>query len=261
MMKAIILGCGASGGVPLITGSWGTCDPANPKNKRTRASLLIQAEGQNFLIDTAPEMREQLIREKIHRIDAVLYTHDHADHVHGIDDLRQLYFTYKEKIPIYGDQKTLERLRISFSYLFDSGPDVPKIYQSFLVTHEIKPSFSLGALDIQCFEQDHGYSTSLGYRFGSLAYSTDVVRLSEKAFRMLEGVDTWIVDCLCHEEKPTHSHLSQTLEWIERVKPRRAILTHLNHTMDYERLRKELPVSVEPAYDGMALDFSCHKLS
>lgn len=253
-MRVTILGCGSSGGVPLATGEWGVCDPKNPRNKRRRVSIAVEKNGTTLLVDTSPDLREQCLAARIQKIDAILYTHDHADHTHGIDDLKPFFYRNKKPTPLYGNAETIDSIRRRFSYAFPSEEIQPDIYRSFVTTHVIDAPFQVGDIEITPFLQGHGYSTSLGYRFDKMAYSTDVVTLDEEAFRILEGVDLWIVDCIERNPRPTHSHLTKTLEWIKRVKPRRAILTHMSHLLDYECLRKELPKGVEPAYDGLIIE-------
>lgn len=253
-MRITILGCGASGGVPLITGEWGECDPNNPKNRRQRASIAVERNGITLLVDTSPDLRAQCLSANIQKIDAVLYTHDHADHTHGIDDLRPFLHHYKTPIPVYGDEETLAFLKSRFGYAFPIQETGPAIYRSFVVDKVVKGPFEIGDIPIQPFLQNHGYSTSLGYRFEKVAYSTDVVDLEEEAFQALEGVDVWIVDCIAMDPKPTHSHLAKTLEWIERVRPRKAYLTHMSPLLDYDKLLKVLPEGVEPAYDGLVIE-------
>lgn len=256
-MRITILGCGPSGGVPLVGDVWGGCDPLNPKNRRLRTSALIQNEGANLLIDTSPDLRQQLLQAQISTIDAVLYTHDHADHIHGIDDLRSVYFGMRQgPIPVYGSKITLDALQERFSYLFAPREVArPALYPEILSPHIIDLSpFKLHGLQFQPFEQDHGYSTTLGFRFDDAAYSTDVVRLDECAFEALEGLDLWIVDCLSRVPRPSHAHLALTLSWIKRLKPKRAVLIHLNQEMDYDAVSRGLPRGVELAYDGMRID-------
>lgn len=256
--KIIILGCGPSGGIPLIGpqsgGFWGICDPSNPKNRRMRASIYVEYEDKKLLVDTSPDFRQQFLTFGLSDIDAVLYTHDHADHTHGIDELRSLFFARKERIiPIYGDQKTIETLRGRFFYLFEGGQHYiyPKILESYCVEH----LFSVQGTHITGFSQGHGGGTSLGYRFGDVAYSTDVTDFDERAQECLKGLEVWIIDCLSREPKPSHLHLEKTLQWIEKMKPKRAILTHMNPSLDYETLKKGLPPHIEPAYDGMVIEF------
>jgi phosphoribosyl 1,2-cyclic phosphate phosphodiesterase len=240
----------------MIGGIWGDCDPANPRNRRTRASILVEQGGTTLLVDTGPELRLQLASVGVSKLDGVLYTHAHADHCHGIDDLRGINNINGQPIDVYGDSDTLRQLRERFAYCFQP-PVKPGHYAArpSLIPYTITEPFTVGAIDVVPFVQDHGFSESLGFRFGPIAYSTDVVRLSEEAFRTLEGVDTWIVDCVRLEPAhPVHAHWEITRGWIERVKPRRAVLTHMNHTMDYDTLARLLPPGVEPGYDGMVLE-------
>ncbi|MBP6985277.1 MAG: MBL fold metallo-hydrolase [Alphaproteobacteria bacterium] len=256
-MKLTVLGCGPSAGVPLIGGIWGACDPLNPKNRRLRTSLLIQDQGRNLLIDTSPDLRQQLISNDIKKIDAVLYTHAHSDHAHGIDELRPIYFGSRQNpIPLYGSQETMAEIQRRFDYLFKpiESELAPVAYPYICESHVIEGSFQLWGHDIIAFNQDHGHSLTTGYRFKDFAYSTDVVRLDEAAFEVLKGVDTWFIDCLDQTPKATHAHLDLTLSWIARVKPRRAILIHMNQNMDYEALRSILPAGIEPAYDNMVIE-------
>ena len=255
-MKVTILGCGASTGVPQIGGDWGVCDPTNPRNRRTRPSVLVEAQGTNILIDTSPDLRSQLLANRISRIDAVLYTHDHADHVHGIDDLRMVYrLTGRRKIPAYADPTTMVTLTRRFAYLFEGFGDAEAMYRPILIPREIDGPFTCHGVAVTPFVQDHGICASLGFRIGGFAYSTDVVRLGDEAFAVLAGVDTWVVDCLRDgDEHPTHANLATTLGWIARVRPRRAVFTHMNHQADYERMKAACPPGVEPGYDGMVIE-------
>lgn len=249
-MKVTILGCGTSVGVPTVGNHWGACDPSNPKNRRRRVSIAVEEGDTQLLIDTSPDLREQLIDAQISRLDAVLYTHDHADHTHGIDDLRLISYRMKRKVPVYGDAQTLGQLKSRFQYIFQSQDGYPAICDP----HDINGPFELGALSITPFAQGHGNTISLGYRLNQMAYSTDVNVLDEEAFAALEGIDLWIVDALRYDKHPTHAHLDLTLSWIDRIKPKRAILTHMTHDMDYETLKAQLPDGIEPAYDGMVID-------
>jgi phosphoribosyl 1,2-cyclic phosphate phosphodiesterase len=250
-MKITILGCGTSGGVPRIGNQWGDCDPTNPKNRRRRVSILVNQGETQILVDTSPDMREQCLDAGVDRLDAVLYTHEHADHTHGIDELRPLSYLNKKPINVYGSAETLDGLKHRFKYAF-----VPlgEYYRPIVEANPITGPFSVGEIEIIPFSQVHGGKETLGFRFGSIAYSTDLVELPEKSFNVLAGIDTWIVDALQKKPHPTHTHLAQTLEWIERVKPRRAILTHMALDMDYDSLVAELPAGVEPGYDGMEID-------
>jgi len=250
-MKAVILGCGSSTGVPRIDGSWGSCDPLEPKNRRSRGSILVEQGETRVLIDTSPDLRRQLLDNSISWVSAVVWSHDHADQTHGIDDLRILAYTAKKRVPVYGDDFTMKRLTRKFSYCFESIGGYPAIVEQNL----IDGPFDIGGIGIVPIEQDHGSMKSLGFRFGSeLAYSNDVVGLDEAAFAALRGVRVWIVDALRYAPHPTHSHLEQTLEWIRRVAPERAILTNLHMDLDYATLTAQLPPGVEAAYDGMVVE-------
>lgn len=252
-MKVTVLGCGTSGGVPVIGQRWGACDPKNPKNQRLRSSILLELGGKYVLVDTSPDLRYQLLRVEVPTIDAVLYTHAHADHTHGLNDLCLVSRFKDAEIPVYGDKPTLDALQKSFGYAFHN-PD-NEHYKPFLEVHEIKTEpFMLFGHTITPFEQDHGLINSLGFKVGNFAYSTDVCRLTPDVLESLKGIDTWIVDCLRREPHTTHAHLDLTLEWIRYVKPRRAILTHMSPHLDYETLRQELPPGVEPAYDGLVVE-------
>ena len=206
-MKITVLGCGSSAGVPQINGGWGDCDPDNPKNRRRRSSLLIQTEQTNLLIDCSPDCREQLLEVGLDRLSAVLFTHAHADHCHGVDDLRWINMAMGEDIPVFGRPADLDLIEHKFSYAFEPMKKEIKrfYYKPMLVRNDIAERVSIGDLEISTFEQSHGYSTTLGLRFGDFAYSTDVVQLDEKAFAALEGVKTWIVDCFRYEPHQTHS--------------------------------------------------------
>lgn len=250
-MKVTILGCGGSGGVPLVGGVWGACDPANPKNRRRRSSILIEKDDATILVDTSPDCREQLLAAGVRRLDAVLYTHAHADHLHGIDDLRAINRQMRRPIPVYAAAWTLDEIEARFAYALRPIEPGDTFYKPTLEPHVIDGPFTVAGIRIEPFVQDHGFSKTLGFRFGALAYSTDVVDLDDRAFAALAGVDVWIVDCLRERPHPTHSHLAKTVAWIERVRPRRAILTHMDVDLDYEKLRKSLPPSIEPGYDGM----------
>jgi phosphoribosyl 1,2-cyclic phosphate phosphodiesterase len=248
-MKLTILGCGTSGGVPKMPEYWGACDPSNPKNRRRRASVLIENKETALLVDTTPDLREQMLSAKVSHLDGVFYTHDHADHTHGIDDLRGFFQNSRQKIPVFSDMQTIDTLKQRFDYIFKSQNGYPAMCSARTINGPTK----VGDVTMIPFEQGHGGGVSLGYRFGDIAYSTDLNALPETAFDVLEGVKVWVVDALRYEAHPTHSHLVQTLEWIERVRPERAILTHMTWDMDYETLLSELPEGVEPAYDGMVI--------
>jgi len=231
------------------------CTSKNPKNKRSRVSVLIEIKGKNLLIDTSPDLRDQMLREGVSRVDAVLYTHDHADHTHGIDDLRSFNYLSNASIPIYADQATYDSLCMRFGYAFASVPEI--WYRPSLTAHILPDapvhSFEVLGIPVTCFEQLHGGSKTLGYRIGDFAYSTDTDGLPESAYDALAGVKTWIVDCLRYKKSMTHATVDMALEWVRRVQPELAILTHMSHELDYEVLSRELPRGVVPGYDGMTI--------
>jgi phosphoribosyl 1,2-cyclic phosphate phosphodiesterase len=253
-MKATVLGCGPSWGVPAIGPDWGRCDPTEPRNYRRRCSLLVESRGSALLIDTSPDLRQQLLNAGTARLDAVLLTHAHADHLHGIDDLRIVNKLIQRPIPFYASAASLAEVEHRFAYaLMPAVPGKP-MYRPTLTAQQIDGPFSAGGMPVVPFAQSHGYGTSLGFRIGKLAYSTDVADLDDKAFAALAGVELWVVDCLRREPHPTHSHLAKTLAWIERVGPRRAVLTHMDQSLDYRELSAELPPGVEPGYDGLTIE-------
>ncbi len=252
-MKVTILGCGGSLGVPMVGNNWGTVDPANPKNRRRRPAILVEQGASTVLIDTPTDLRDQLLDAKVERIDAVLYTHSHADHIHGIDDLRPLTWE-RGALQGYADAATRKQLMESFPYAVSNVEMNRGLYRPILTVDLVDGPLTIGDLHVIPIIQDHGYSQSLGFRFGDFAYSTDVVDLDDEAFAALDGIKAWIVDATREEPHPSHAHLDRTLGWIERLKPARAYLTHMNHTMDYDRLMQKLPPGVEPAYDGLVIE-------
>jgi phosphoribosyl 1,2-cyclic phosphate phosphodiesterase len=263
-LQATILGCGSSAGVPRLggpdgTGDWGACDPKNPKNRRRRCSLLVRRGGSTLLVDTSPDMREQLLAARVTNLDAVLMTHPHADQTNGIDDLRPLTFLMRKRVDMYADKATLDHLSWQFSYCFETpaGTEYPPIINGHVIPEPFSPFAINGAggpIPALAFWQAHGPVRSLGFRFGKLGYSSDVRGVDQSAFAALEGVETWIVDALRYKPHPTHANVETALSWIARVKPKRAILTNLHIDVDYAELAAQLPAGVEPAYDGMILD-------
>ncbi|HEX5452915.1 MAG TPA: MBL fold metallo-hydrolase [Stellaceae bacterium] len=253
-MKVTILGCGASWGVPAIGPDWGRCDPADRRNRRRRASLLVESRGRVLLIDSAPDLREQLLDAGAGRIDAVLLTHAHADHLHGIDDLRIVNQLTGNPLPFYGAADALAEAEQRFGYAMQPAMPGKPLYRPALVPIPVDGPFIAAELPVVPFAQDHGRVVSLGFRIGPLGYSTDATELDDAAFAALAGIELWIVDCLRREPHPTHSHLAKTLGWIERVRPRRAVLTHMDQSLDYRELAAELPAGVEPGYDGLSIE-------
>ena len=262
-LKVTILGSGSSGGVPRIggkdgRGEWGACDPKEPKNRRRRCSLLVERGATQVLVDCSPDMRDQLIDAGVSRLDAVLITHDHADQCHGLDDLRMVAQNMMRRVPVFTEEQTFRTLTERFGYCFKAQD--PSAYPAILDGHLIARPFKAltiegkgGAIEVLPFDQDHGLMTSLGFRFGPIAYSSDVVGLDDAAFAALAGVEVWIVDALRHKPHPTHAHVDLTLSWIRKVRPRRAVLTNLHIDLDYQTLRHSLPEGVEAAYDGMEI--------
>lgn len=250
-MEVTILGCGTSGGVPRIGNDWGACDPNEPKNRRRRCSILVRNKETQVLIDTSPDVRQQLLDAEVDRLDAVVWTHEHADQCHGIDELRVLAIRHRQRVNVWGDKKTLDILKYRFDYCFEQLDGNP--YPAILSDNLIDGPFSIGDIDFLPFDQDHGSITSLGFRMGPIGYSNDLVNLSDEGFEILAGVDTWIVDAMRYTPHPTHVNLETALKWIERLNPRRAVLTNMHVDLDYQTLCRELPDGVEPAYDGMVI--------
>jgi phosphoribosyl 1,2-cyclic phosphate phosphodiesterase len=257
-MRVTLLGCGGSQGVPNSAGQWGQCDPADPRNRRRRPSVLVETdtpegERRTILIDTGPDLREQLLGIGLRAIDAVLYTHTHADHLHGIDDLRPISNLMDRPIPAWGTLAVMDQITSRFSYAIEEKAG--GFYRPTLLPHRFEGPFEAAGVRIQPFVQDHGFTTtSTGFRIGDFAYSTDVVALDEAAFAVLDGIALWIVDCVRLKPHPTHSHLANTLDWIARLRPQRAVLTHMDASLDYATLAAQLPAGVEPGRDGLVLE-------
>ncbi len=254
-----ILGCGSSGGVPRLGGHWGDCDPENPKNVRRRCSLLVEqiSDGgtTRVLIDTSPDLRQQLLDAGVGTLDAVVYTHGHADHVHGIDDLRQIFFNQRKRIPVWADGATQERLIGSFGYAFlqPEGSPYPPILDMKTIDGPVEIDGAGGLVTLTPFEVGHGSIDALGFRIGDIAYLPDVAEIYEPVWKILSGLDCWIVDALRRTPHPTHSHLEQTLEWIDRAAPKRAVLTNMHIDLDYATVEAETADHITPAYDGMTI--------
>lgn len=254
-----ILGCGSSGGVPRLGAGWGQCDPNNPKNRRRRCSLLVErvtADGTTrVLIDTSPDMRQQLLDANVTSLDAVIYTHGHADHVHGIDDLRPLVFARKSRLTVWADGPTQERLYSGFSYVFvqPEGSPYPPILDLKTIQGDVTIDGDGGPIVFQPFEVGHGSIDALGFRIGSFAYLPDVADIYERAWDALQDLDIWVLDALRRDPHPTHAHLDKSLEWIAQAKPKQAILTNMHTDLDYDTLCAELPEHIRPAFDGLRL--------
>jgi phosphoribosyl 1,2-cyclic phosphate phosphodiesterase len=256
-----ILGCGSSAGVPRPALGWGACDPKNPKNRRRRCSLLVERRSGNgvsrVVIDTSPDLREQLIDTDVDHIDAVFLTHEHADQTHGIDDLRPVVLHQRRRIPMYLNQSTAKHILLRFSYCFESPPgsDYPPILDSHPI--EAGESRSIagkgGPLELSAFILQHGNIPALGYRIGSAAYTPDVSDIPRESWPALENLDLWIIDGLRYTGHPSHFSVNDALSWIDRFKPKRAVITNMHSDLDYEVLRLSLPANVTPAYDGMRL--------
>jgi phosphoribosyl 1,2-cyclic phosphate phosphodiesterase len=263
-LKFTILGCGSSGGVPRPALGWGVCDPNNPKNRRRRTSLLVERRGAGgvtqVLVDTSPDLREQLLDAEVDWLDGVLYTHEHADHTHGIDDLRALFIKRRQPVDVYLDEETAKVMLARFGYCFRSPPgsEYPPIVRdhSLAAGQPITVTGQGGAITALPILQQHGDIASYGFRFGNLAYSCDLSGMPDESAAALGGLDVWIVDALRYRPHPSHFSLDDALHWIARLNPRRAILTNLHADLDYDELRGKLPAHVEPAYDGMTVEVS-----
>jgi phosphoribosyl 1,2-cyclic phosphate phosphodiesterase len=261
-MRVILLGTGASAGVPLIggadgSGNWGDCDPAEPRNRRSRTSIVVDSgEGTRLLVDTSPDMRNQLLACRVPGVDAILYTHAHADHITGLDDVRILNRIVGRPLDAFGTRSTLDELIRRFGYAFRPW-EPPGFFRPVLVERVVTPGETVAAagMAMRVFEQDHGFTQSLGLRIGGFGYSTDVVGLDDAAFDVLVGVDTWVVGCfLRHGTHRTHANLAVVLGWARRVGARRTVLTHMGTDMDWAWLAANLPAGVEAGYDGMVLE-------
>jgi phosphoribosyl 1,2-cyclic phosphate phosphodiesterase len=263
---ATIMGCGSSGGVPRIGGNWGVCDPANPKNRRSRCSLLIEGfsagseQPTRIIIDTGCDLREQLLAANVDRVDAVLYTHEHADHTHGIDDLRVLALNNRKRVDVYFSQEAANRIVPSFAYCFTAPPGSgypPILNQNLIAADEpLTISGPGGAITVLPFEQTHGDIFSLGFRVGGFAYSCDLSGIPERSEAAVSGLDVWILDALRPAPHPSHLSLSESLEHVARYAPRHAVLTNLHIDLDYDELERTTPENVSAAFDGLQIDVS-----
>lgn len=263
-MRFTILGCGSSGGVPRLDGSvggnWGACDPNEPKNNRRRCSILVEkvtASGTtSVLIDTSPDLRNQMLDAGVGALDGVVYTHQHADHVHGIDDLRMIVFNMRRRLPVWADGPTQDALISRFGYAFiqPEGSSYPAILDLNAIVGPITINGAGGNVILVPFRVKHGNIDALGFRINDVAYLPDVSEMYEESWRAIEGLDLWILDALRRDPHPTHSHLEQSLEWINRANTKRAILTNMHFDLDYQTLLNELPEHIKPAYNGMIVE-------
>ena len=258
--KITILGCGSSGGVPRVGFGWGKCDPENKKNRRTRCSLLvekiIQSGKISVLIDTGPDIRQQLLSAKVQNLDAILYTHSHADHVHGIDDLRTLAYKRRSKIPVWADEMTQKRLTEGFGYIFSTPKksNYPPICELNLIEKDkIIINGPEDSIEFLPLKVNHGDIDSLGFKFMKIAYIPDVLEIYPGTWEQLKDLDLIVIDALRRDPHPSHTHLEKTLKWLKALNPAKAILTNLHNDLDFDQLKKELPVGIEPAFDGLEI--------
>ena len=254
-----ILGCGSSGGVPRLGGHWGDCDPSNPKNIRKRCSLLVTRTNDTgvtrVLIDTSPDLRQQLLDAEVGELDALVYTHAHADHVHGLDDIRMIVYNMRQRLQVWADGDTGNQLLARFGYAFvqPKGSNYPPICDLNTIKGDVTIDGAGGPITLTPFEVEHGNIDALGFRINDTAYLPDVSDIPDDVWPILENLDLWIVDALRRDPHPTHAHLAKTLEWIARVKPKRAVLTNMHNDLDYATIEAETPDHITPAYDGLTL--------
>lgn len=254
-MKLLILGSGTSTGVPVIACGCKVCSSKNPKNSRTRSSLLIRTDepdSKNILIDTATDLRAQCLANKINRVDAVLFTHPHADHIHGVDELRAFNMAQGGPIPCYGSDYTIRRMMVMFDYIFDQNK--AESWRPHLLTNIVDSKFSVFGTRITPIEIYHGHARIFGYRIGTAAYLTDCSGIPPESVEKLKGLDVLIIGALRHKTHPTHMNVTQALEVSGSLKPKRTIFTHLSHNIDFEEDSAKLPKGVEFAYDGMEIE-------
>ena len=260
-LRFTILGCGSSGGVPRLGGEWGDCDPGNPKNRRRRCSMLVEritdAGTTRVLIDTSPDMREQLLSAGVGALDGVIYTHSHADHMHGIDDLRQIVFNLRHRLPVWADAPTTEALMARFGYAFtqSEGSAYPAILDLHPIDGPVDVPGAGGPITFTPFRVDHGEMDALGFRIGPLAYLPDVIDIPSASWPYVMGLDVWILDALRRKPHPTHAHLALSLDWIAKMAPARAVLTNMHIDLDHATLAAELPPHIIPAHDGLQITY------
>lgn len=258
-LRATILGCGSSGGVPRIGNLWGACDPENPKNRRMRCSMLLEKFGKDgitrVLIDTSPDMRVQLLTANVSDLDGVIYTHSHADHTHGLDDLRMIVIQTKRRMNVWADMITQTDLFARFRYAFISpeGSNYPPICDMHTIEGDITISGAGGDISLSPLPVKHGQITALGFRIGGLAYIPDVSQIPETTWEMLQGLDVWVLDALRYTTHPSHVHFERSLEWIARAAPKRAVLTNMHIDLDYDIVMAQTPDNIIPAHDGLQL--------
>lgn len=256
-MRVTVLGCGTSSGVPLIGCDCPVCRSDDPRNKRLRCSILLEAEGQKILFDTGPDLRQQCLTAGVRHLDAVVYTHAHADHLHGLDDIRSINNLTGRSLPAYGHHEVLARIRERFPYAFSGGQDgIGGFWRPDLHARPFdgEGPFTIGPLELLPLEHGHGRARVWGFRVGCFAYSTDADDIDDAYLDALDGIDVWIVDALRDDPHPSHSHLVKTLGWIDRVRPRQAYLTHMNHEVDYATWQAKLPPGIAPAHDGLVIE-------
>ena len=257
-LKVTILGSGSAYGVPVIGGDWGTCDPSNPRNRRLAPSILVEKDDSRFLVDMGPDIKEQAEKHRIRDIDGIFFTHPHADHITGCFHLPMLmrYFHDNKHLPMYAERYT--RKDIERVWWFQNDPNINVEYSGpgrpYWVEMFPEQTFSIGSIELTTFHQHHGRMMSMGFRIGNFAYSTDVNKFPESSEQYLRNLDTWIVECNCEEETTMHANLEKVFEWVDKFKPKQTWLTHLDHTMDYDRISAKLPSNIRLAYDNLVLE-------